>query len=69
VSLSELQKQWNEEFGDHTECPVCGTACEMLFVREPEENSKIAELERKLEIVTRELDRYKSYTLPSGFRE
>lgn len=26
------QKEWNEQFDDHTECPVCGTACEMLFM-------------------------------------
>ena len=26
------QKEWDDEFGDHCECPICGTACEMLFV-------------------------------------
>ena len=28
------QKEWNEQFDDHSECPHCGTACEMLFVEE-----------------------------------
>jgi hypothetical protein len=32
-AVKELrQKEWDEEFGEHCECPVCGTACEMLFV-------------------------------------
>lgn len=31
---AERQKEWTEQFGDHSECPVCGTACEMLFVEE-----------------------------------
>jgi hypothetical protein len=29
---AELQKEWTEQFGDHSECSVCGTACEMMFV-------------------------------------
>jgi hypothetical protein len=31
-SREELQKQWTEQFGEHSECPECGTACEMLYV-------------------------------------
>ena len=28
----KLQAEWTADFGDHSECPVCGTACEMLYV-------------------------------------
>jgi len=31
-SREELQKQWDTDFPEHSECSVCGTACEMLFV-------------------------------------
>ncbi len=31
-SHAELQTEWTDQFGDHSECPVCGTACEMLYM-------------------------------------
>lgn len=31
-TAAQRQAEWDTEFGDHSECPVCGTACEMLFV-------------------------------------
>jgi hypothetical protein len=31
-SREELQAEWTEQFGEHTECKECGTQCEMLFM-------------------------------------
>lgn len=29
---SELAAEWDDEFGDHEECPVCGTNCRDHFL-------------------------------------
>jgi ssDNA-binding Zn-finger/Zn-ribbon topoisomerase 1 len=52
----EREKEWVDNFGDHAECPVCGTDCYMMFIEgwgPPPKSAKQAddsEIERGLEL-------------------
>lgn len=50
------QNEW--EFGDHGECPVCGTDCRMMFDEYPKLRAEVSSLESRLQAVTEALRKY-----------